>query len=570
MATDPRVPPLYRTERMDPGDVNPGPYPSLTPVGEVLDGTQAAPGPGPGPGPVQVIRLGNWLGNTQPTVGVADGYQLPLSPQNTAQNPVWQFQVVGNTDPLVQIQTGGGIPADAAIVTWGTAGTHTLRATVTDGGAGNSPQSSDLSITVAAVPINPINISITSTDFTDGNAIPNVHSYAGVVSNGCTGSNTSPQLTITLNDETGVDTISLIVSDIDAGFFRHWAFEFPVDGSLTYAIAQDEDVATTLNAIVGDNDWIGIGANDTNPNGWGGPCPPQGDGAHRYRFTARAFAANGDNLALGSIEGTFVNGVVVQAQAVATNNALNITDDVNIGAPSTPAQRTLIQNAFNAAVTRVNATVSLTGNAVVNTRNAINDQTWDGMTVPEVRLERRAVGDPNLATMFTFTDGRDWQNGIATSCARMQINLTNVTDEATLTTVIAHELIHGLGCVPFARFVGAVDGDNLLDANQFPNAFAAYQNLTSTTATVGTLTTPDGGGHWSPTRETINGVEYPGYTNELMLPFITVNPVISDATIQYLVDQGYTAGTSEGVPGTLSLPLPFAMLPVSQFDNRQI
>ena len=568
MATDPRVPPLYRTERMEPGDVNPGPYPSLTPVGEVLDGTQAPPGPGPNPGPVQVIRLGDFLGSTTPTVGTPDGYQLQLAAGNTAQNPVWQFQVVGNTDPLVQIQTGGGIPAGGAIITWGTAGNHTLRATVTDGAAGNSPQSSDLSITAAAIPDTPINVTVTSTDFTDGNAIPNVHSYSGALSDGCTGSNTSPQLTITLDSELNADTIRFQVVDADAGGFVHWGFTFPVDGSLTYTIAQDADIATTLGALVANNDWENSGANDTNANGWGGPCPPQGDGAHRYNFTARVFNAAQEQLAAATLQGTFTNGAVVQAQAVATNNALNITDPNNVG--STPAERTLIQDAFNAAVTRVNATVSLTGNAVVNTRNAINDQTWDGMTVPEVRLERRAVGDPNLATMFTFTDGRDWQNGIATSCARMQINLTNVTDEATLTTVIAHELIHGLGCVPFARFVGAVDGDNLLDANQFPNAFAAYQNLTSTTATVGTLTTPDGGGHWSPTRETINGVEYPGYTNELMLPFITVNPVISDATIQYLVDQGYTAGTSEGVPGTLSLPLPFAMLPVSQFDYRQI
>ena len=201
------------------------------------------------------------------------------------------------------------------------------------------------------------------------------------------------------------------------------------------------------------------------------------------------------------------------AQAVATTTTLNITDPDNVG--STAQERTLIQNAFNAAVTRVNATVSLTGASVTNTRNAINDQTWDGMTVPEVRLERRAAGDPNLATMFTFTDGRDWQNGIATSCARMQINMTNLTDEATLTTVIAHELIHGLGCVPFAVF-------QTINGNWwwFPNAFAAYQTLTSTTQTTGTLMTQQGGGHWSPTRETIDGVEYPGYTDELMLPFL--------------------------------------------------
>ena len=566
----PRVPPVQETQTVPVGGVPAIPVACVTAADMNMN---AGPGDNltgntpPGGVVQQVIVLGNFVGNAAPTVAVPDGYQLQLGAGNTAQNPVWTFEVVGNTDPLVNIQTGGQIPAGGAIITWGTAGQHTLRATVTDGGASNSPQSADLTITVAAAPAAAINVTVTSTDFTNGNAIPNVHSYAGVNSNGCTGSNTSPQLSIALDSETDAATVRLRCVDADANGFLHWEFTFPVDGSNTYAIAQDADIANTLGATLGNpaNNW---GANDTNANGWGGPCPPQGDGAHRYNFTARVFDAQGTELGMGTLQGTFANGAAVTAQAVATNGALNITDPDNVG--STAQERTLIQNAFTAAVTRVNATVSLTGASVTNTRNAINDQAWDGMTVPEVRLERRAAGDPNLATMFTFTDGRDWQNGIATSCARMQINMTNLTDEATLTTVIAHELIHGLGCVPFAVFQNAVDQDNRINAQAFPNAFAAYQTLTSTTQTTGTLMTQDGGGHWSPTRETIDGVEYPGYTDELMLPFLVNGAVISDQTIQYLVDQGYTAGTAEGTPTTLNVVLPFALNTAVQFEHNQI
>ena len=565
----PRVPPIQETQTVPVGGVPAIPIACVT-------SANRDPNAGPGdnltgntpPGGVvqQIIVLGNFVGNATPNVGTADGYQLQLGNGNTAQNPVWAFEVVGNTDPLVNIQTGGQIPQGGAIITWGTAGQHTLRATVTDGGASNSPQSADLTVTATAVAAG-INVTVTSTDFTDGNAIPNAHSYAGVNSNGCTGTNTSPQLSIALDSETDAATVQLRCVDADANAFLHWEFNFPVDGSLTYAIAQDADIVNTIGATLGTpaNDW---GANDTNANGWGGPCPPQGDGAHRYNFTARVFDAQGQELGMGTLQGTFTNGAVVTAQAIATNTSLNITDPNNSGV--TAGQLTMIQNAFNAAVLRVNATVSLTGAAVTNTRNAINDQAWNGMTVPEVRLDARPAGDPNLATMFTFVDGRDWQNGIATSCARMEINVTNLTDEATLTTVIAHELIHGLGCVPFADFINAVNADNLIDAQQFPNAFAAYQNLTSTTQTVGTLMTQQGGGHWSPTRETIDGVEYPGYTNELMLPFITPNPIISDQTIQYLVDQGYTAGTSEGTPTTLNVALPFALNTEVQFQHSQI
>ena len=118
----------------------------------------------------QVIRLDAMIGNATPTVGQADGYQVALAADNTAANPIWAWEVVNNTDPAVQITTGGGIPQGGAIITWGTAGAHVLRATVSDINAANSPQTQDLNVTAAVAP-NPgtdVTVTVTSTDFTEG------------------------------------------------------------------------------------------------------------------------------------------------------------------------------------------------------------------------------------------------------------------------------------------------------------------------------------------------------------------------------------------------------------------
>ena len=117
------------------------------------------------------------------------------------------------------------------------------------------------------------------------------------------------------------------MTDIDAQGFRHWEFDFAPTATTT-AIAQDADVANTLTATVAPNGWQQAGANDTNANGWGGPCPPQGDGAHRYNFVAIALDANGDELGRGNLQGTFTNGAgPANVEAVAENLALNFDNN---------------------------------------------------------------------------------------------------------------------------------------------------------------------------------------------------------------------------------------------------
>jgi Raf kinase inhibitor-like YbhB/YbcL family protein len=77
--------------------------------------------------------------------------------------------------------------------------------------------------------------------------------------------------------------LTLLVEDPDAGNFVHWALlAIP---PRVRAIAEGREPAGALEAKNGFGD-----------RGWGGPCPPEGKGAHRYVF---ALYATGARLGLG-------------------------------------------------------------------------------------------------------------------------------------------------------------------------------------------------------------------------------------------------------------------------------
>jgi Raf kinase inhibitor-like YbhB/YbcL family protein len=111
--------------------------------------------------------------------------------------------------------------------------------------------------------------SISSPAFTDGADIPVRHT--------CDGENLSPQLSW-LDVPDGTRSLALIVDDPDAprGTFTHWVlFDVPPDAS-----GLGENVALGTIGIAGRNSF--------GRSGYGGPCPPPGDNAHRYRFTLHA------------------------------------------------------------------------------------------------------------------------------------------------------------------------------------------------------------------------------------------------------------------------------------------
>jgi Raf kinase inhibitor-like YbhB/YbcL family protein len=142
-------------------------------------------------------------------------------------------------------------------------------------------------------------LTVTSTAFTDGGAIPSKHS--------CDGEDLSPPLAWTGAPE-GTAAFALIVDDPDARGWVHWVVaDIPADS----AELPDGGGAGTE------------GRNDFRRDGWGGPCPPSG--THRYDFTVFALseetglssgfsadelraAIEGKVLAEGRLSGTYRRG----------------------------------------------------------------------------------------------------------------------------------------------------------------------------------------------------------------------------------------------------------------------
>lgn len=91
----------------------------------------------------------------------------------------------------------------------------------------------------------------------------------------CDGEDRSPPLAWG-NPPPETRSFALIMDDPDApgGLFRHWAiFDIPAEARrLAEGVAPD--------ACVGAHQ----ARNDFGRVGYGGPCPPRGHGAHRYRF----------------------------------------------------------------------------------------------------------------------------------------------------------------------------------------------------------------------------------------------------------------------------------------------
>lgn len=101
-------------------------------------------------------------------------------------------------------------------------------------------------------------LTVTSTAFTEGGAIPSKHT--------CDGDDVSPPLAWAGAPEDAA-AFALIVDDPDARGWIHWVVaDIPAEST---EVAEDRAAGTQ-------------GRNDFRRNGWGGPCPPSG--THRYAF----------------------------------------------------------------------------------------------------------------------------------------------------------------------------------------------------------------------------------------------------------------------------------------------
>jgi Raf kinase inhibitor-like YbhB/YbcL family protein len=123
---------------------------------------------------------------------------------------------------------------------------------------------------------------------------------------GCKGDNLSPALTWQ-NVPVGTKSLALTVHDPDAptgsGFWHWTVYNMPANATSLARGAGNASATNTSStlpksAIGGQNDFHDTGATGMNGN-YGGPCPPEGDGDHRYVFTLYALAVDNMHVAAG-------------------------------------------------------------------------------------------------------------------------------------------------------------------------------------------------------------------------------------------------------------------------------
>lgn len=116
---------------------------------------------------------------------------------------------------------------------------------------------------------------ITSPAFDEGQTIPDRHT--------CSGADVSPRIVFE-GIPVEAETLAIIVDDPDApgGTFTHWViWNVGADRSeIPEAVEPTEIVGALDDASQGKNDFGSIG--------YRGPCPPEDDGPHTYRFRAYA------------------------------------------------------------------------------------------------------------------------------------------------------------------------------------------------------------------------------------------------------------------------------------------
>lgn len=118
----------------------------------------------------------------------------------------------------------------------------------------------------APLPDAPASMRLTSPAFHDGGTIPTRFT--------CSGKGVSPPLRFR-DVPVAAQELALLVEDRDAGRFVHWSL-LRIPPTIHF-IAEGEPPQGTVQT-----------ANGFGDKRWGGPCPPEGEGGHRYVFALYA------------------------------------------------------------------------------------------------------------------------------------------------------------------------------------------------------------------------------------------------------------------------------------------
>lgn len=141
-----------------------------------------------------------------------------------------------------------------------------------------------------------------SSDISHGDFMNKAQEFEGF---GCTGGNSSPQLSwVNAPKETAAFAITVYDPDAPTGSgWWHWQI-INIPANVTSLAAGAGDLSKNL----APKKTVQI-ENDYGFSGFGGACPPVGDGAHRYQFTVHALSKELDlpANASGALTGYMIN-----------------------------------------------------------------------------------------------------------------------------------------------------------------------------------------------------------------------------------------------------------------------
>ena len=152
-----------------------------------------------------------------------------------------------------------------------------------------------ISLGLLALAMQPVSaMSIASGDFADGAMLPVVHNYPR-----CGGENVSPALSWKGIPKTAKSLVlTMIDIDVKPSLWSHWVVvDLPPDST---GIARGAKTLPGAAHAVTSN--FGEAQYD-------GPCPPEGSGLHRYRFTLWALSRETMSIAPNGTAGTIQSGL---------------------------------------------------------------------------------------------------------------------------------------------------------------------------------------------------------------------------------------------------------------------
>lgn len=223
---------------------------------------------------------------------------------------------------------------------------------------------------------------------------------------------------------------------------------------------------------------------------------------------------------------------------------------------------------FNVGIPGGGGTIAIPAGGVAYVNDTQDGGAWNGI------LAAAGVSD----AVDNFAGGAGEGCAVSWFLIINQDALDDNTD-ADYEETIRHELLHGLGIGQFwnAAVAGApaLTADTALDGSVYTETLAAYNAATTATAIdipVENATGPGDAGlavgdHWELDDRTVNGVNCPGVTNEIMLGRAANGLVLTQLSISNMVDMGYeeiVAGTVEGALATT-----FALPPVGYGADRK-